>query len=132
MRILLLVHSFNSLSQRLYVELTRAGHELSVELDIHERVTCEAVDLFEPDVVLAPFLKRAIPPSVWHAPSVSDRASGATRRSRSGGARLGDPAWRADLGCHRAAGDRRAGCRAGVGEYGVRDALRVQEQPVSK
>jgi putative two-component system hydrogenase maturation factor HypX/HoxX len=65
MRILLLVHSFNSLSQRLYVELTRAGHDLSVELDIHERVTCEAVDLFEPDVVLAPFLKRPIPPSVW-------------------------------------------------------------------
>jgi putative two-component system hydrogenase maturation factor HypX/HoxX len=65
MRILLLVHSFNSLSQRLYVELTRAGHELSLELDIHERVTCEAVDLFQPDVVLAPFLKRAIPPAVW-------------------------------------------------------------------
>jgi putative two-component system hydrogenase maturation factor HypX/HoxX len=65
MRILLLVHAFNSLSQRLYVELTRDGHTLSVELDIHERVTCEAVDLFRPDVILAPFLKRAIPPSVW-------------------------------------------------------------------
>jgi putative two-component system hydrogenase maturation factor HypX/HoxX len=67
MRILLLVHTFNSLSQRLYVELIRDGHELSVELDIHDRVTCEAVELFRPDVVLAPFLKRAIPPSVWRA-----------------------------------------------------------------
>jgi putative two-component system protein, hydrogenase maturation factor HypX/HoxX len=65
MRILLLVHAFNSLSQRLYVELARDGHELSVELDIHDRITCEAVDLFRPDVVLAPFLKRAIPASVW-------------------------------------------------------------------
>jgi len=65
MRVLLLVHAFNSLSQRLYVELTRDGHELSVELDIHDRVTCEAVDLFRPDVILAPFLKRAIPSSVW-------------------------------------------------------------------
>jgi putative two-component system hydrogenase maturation factor HypX/HoxX len=65
MRILLLVHAFNSLSQRLYVELTSDGHELSVEFDIHDRVTCEAVDLFRPDVILAPFLKRAIPPSVW-------------------------------------------------------------------
>jgi putative two-component system hydrogenase maturation factor HypX/HoxX len=65
MRILLLVHAFNSLSQRLYVELARDGHELSVELDIHDRVTCEAVSLFRPDVVLAPFLKRAIPPTVW-------------------------------------------------------------------
>jgi putative two-component system hydrogenase maturation factor HypX/HoxX len=65
MRVLLLVHAFNSLSQRLYVELIRDGHELSVEFDIHDRVTCEAVDLFRPDVVLAPFLKRAIPSSVW-------------------------------------------------------------------
>jgi putative two-component system protein, hydrogenase maturation factor HypX/HoxX len=65
MRILLLVHAFNSLSQRLHVELTRDGHELSVELDIHDQVTVEAVDLFAPEVILAPFLKRAIPPSVW-------------------------------------------------------------------
>jgi putative two-component system hydrogenase maturation factor HypX/HoxX len=65
MRILFLVDSFNSLSQRLYVELTRDGHELSLELDIHERVTREAVDLFQPDLILAPFLKRAIPTSVW-------------------------------------------------------------------
>ena len=65
MRILLLVHAFNSLSQRLYVELARDGHELSVELDIHDRVTCEAVGLFKPDVILAPFLKRAIPSSIW-------------------------------------------------------------------
>jgi len=65
MRILLLTHSFNSLSQRLYVELSRDGHELSVELDIHDRVTCEAAALFRPDLILAPFLKRAIPASVW-------------------------------------------------------------------
>lgn len=65
MRILLLVHGFNSLSQRLYVELQRDGHELSVEFDIHDDVTCEAVELFQPELVLAPFLKRAIPASVW-------------------------------------------------------------------
>ncbi|HUE09925.1 MAG TPA: formyltransferase family protein, partial [Steroidobacteraceae bacterium] len=65
MRILLLVHAFNSLSQRLYVELAEDGHELSVELDIHDRVTIEAVELFKPDLILAPFLKRAIPPEVW-------------------------------------------------------------------
>jgi putative two-component system hydrogenase maturation factor HypX/HoxX len=65
MRILLLVHTFNSLAQRLYVELTRDGHELSVEFDIHERVTLEAVELWRPDLVLAPFLKRAIPLSIW-------------------------------------------------------------------
>ena len=65
MRILLLVHGFNSLSQRLFVELQRDGHELSVEFDIHDDVTREGVELFRPDVVVAPFLKRAIPASVW-------------------------------------------------------------------
>jgi putative two-component system protein, hydrogenase maturation factor HypX/HoxX len=65
MRILLLVHSFNSMSQRLFVELTERGHELSVEFDINDRVTCEAVALFRPDIALAPFLRRAIPAEVW-------------------------------------------------------------------
>jgi putative two-component system hydrogenase maturation factor HypX/HoxX len=65
MRILLLVQSFNGLSQRLYVELAQDGHELSVEFDIHERVTQQAVELFEPEVILAPFLRRAIAPSIW-------------------------------------------------------------------
>jgi putative two-component system protein, hydrogenase maturation factor HypX/HoxX len=65
MRILLLIHAFNSLSQRLYVELCRDGHELTVELDIHERVTSEAVALFRPDAIVAPFLKRAIPAPIW-------------------------------------------------------------------
>lgn len=67
MRILLLVHAFNSLAQRLYVELAGDGHELSVEFDIHDEVTCEAVRLFRPQVVLAPFLKRAIPAALCRA-----------------------------------------------------------------
>ncbi len=45
MRILLLAHSFNSLSQRLLVELTERGHAVSVELDVNDAVTREAVDL---------------------------------------------------------------------------------------
>jgi len=65
LRILLLCHSFNSLSQRLYAELTALGHTLSVELDIADAVTGEALALFQPDLVLAPFLKRRIPESVW-------------------------------------------------------------------
>jgi len=65
MRILLLTQAFNSLSQRLYVELARDGHELSVELDIHDRVTLETIELFRPELVLAPFLRRAIPQSLW-------------------------------------------------------------------
>lgn len=65
LRILLLCHSFNSLSQRLFAELRARGHQLSVELDIADSVTEEAVAMARPDLVLAPFLKRRIPASVW-------------------------------------------------------------------
>jgi putative two-component system protein, hydrogenase maturation factor HypX/HoxX len=65
MRILFLTHGFNSLTQRLFVELRRLGHEISIEFDIHDRVTEEAVTLYCPDLVIAPFLKRAIPERVW-------------------------------------------------------------------
>lgn len=65
MRILLLSHAFNSLTQRLYVELRELSHDVSVEFDVNDVVTLEAVDLFQPDLIIAPFLKRAIPESVW-------------------------------------------------------------------
>ncbi|WP_432474337.1 hydrogenase maturation protein [Amphritea sp. HPY] len=65
MKILFLTHSFNSLSQRLYVELQRRGHDVSVEFDINDAVAEEAVELFQPQLIVAPFLKRAIPESIW-------------------------------------------------------------------
>ncbi len=65
MRILLLTHSFNSLTQRLFGLLRQQGHDVSVELDIADVVTGEAVVMFKPDLVLAPFLKRRIPEAVW-------------------------------------------------------------------
>ena len=65
MRILLLTHSFNSLSQRLFAELRADGHDLSVEFDINDTVAEEAVALFAPELILAPFLKRAVPESIW-------------------------------------------------------------------
>ncbi len=65
MRILLLTHAFNSLTQRLHAELRADGHEISVEFDVNDAVTEEAVAAWRPDLVIAPFLKRAIPASVW-------------------------------------------------------------------
>jgi putative two-component system hydrogenase maturation factor HypX/HoxX len=65
MRILLLTHSFNSLTQRLFAELRADGHALSVEFDIADSVAQEAVDLFAPDLIIAPFLKRPVPESIW-------------------------------------------------------------------
>ena len=65
MKILFLTHSFNSLAQRLYIELVRRGHEVSIEFDINDAVTVQAVELYRPGLIVAPFLKRAIPEAVW-------------------------------------------------------------------
>jgi putative two-component system hydrogenase maturation factor HypX/HoxX len=65
MRILLLTHAFNSLAQRLFVELRERGHAVSVEFDVNDSVTVEAVELFRPNLIVAPFLKRAIPERIW-------------------------------------------------------------------
>ncbi|MER9064682.1 enoyl-CoA hydratase-related protein [Mesorhizobium sp. M0698] len=65
MRILLLVTAFNALSQRIFVALGEHAHEVSVEMDVNDERTMEAVDLFRPDLVIAPFLKRAIPKEVY-------------------------------------------------------------------
>jgi len=65
MRILFLTHAFNSLTQRLHDELRQNGHEVSVEFDINDKVTAEAVALWQPELIVAPFLKRRIPDSVW-------------------------------------------------------------------
>jgi putative two-component system hydrogenase maturation factor HypX/HoxX len=65
LRILLLTHAFNALAQRLFIELGEAGHEVSVELDIADAVTEEAVALWQAELVIAPYLKRRLPESVW-------------------------------------------------------------------
>jgi len=67
MRLLFLTHAFNSLAQRLWIELAEDGHDISIEYDINDAVTREAVALWRPEAVLAPFLKRAIPEDVWRA-----------------------------------------------------------------
>jgi putative two-component system hydrogenase maturation factor HypX/HoxX len=64
-KILFLTHSFNSLAQRLYIELTRRGHEVSIEFDINDAVAVQAVELYRTDLIVAPFLKRAIPEEIW-------------------------------------------------------------------
>jgi putative two-component system hydrogenase maturation factor HypX/HoxX len=65
MRILFLTHAFNGLAQRLFLALTGDGHDVSIEFDINDAVTEEAVALWQPELVVAPYLKRRIPESVW-------------------------------------------------------------------
>ncbi len=65
MKILFLTHGYNSLTQRLHCELAACGHEVSIEFDIADSVAEEAVALFAPDLIVAPYLRRAIPESIW-------------------------------------------------------------------
>ncbi|MBI4984759.1 MAG: hydrogenase maturation protein [Rhodocyclales bacterium] len=65
MRVLFLVHGYNSLTQSLHSALAARGHEVSIEFDIADSVAEEAVALFRPDLVVAPYLRRAIPASIW-------------------------------------------------------------------
>ncbi len=115
MKILFITHSFNSLSQRLYCELTGRGHQVSIEFDISDSVTEEAVALFQPELIIAPFLKRAIPESIWSRHRCLIVAPWRARRSRAVGAGLGDSARGGRMGGDGLAGRGGDGCRAGLG-----------------
>ncbi|BDY06071.1 enoyl-CoA hydratase-related protein [Ferrimonas sp. YFM] len=65
MRVLLLVTAFNGLSQRIYGELKAQGHTLSVVLGGNESEVRDAVEQFEPELILCPFLKHRIPDDIW-------------------------------------------------------------------
>ncbi|MEU6716528.1 enoyl-CoA hydratase-related protein [Nonomuraea sp. NPDC046802] len=65
MRILLLCSAFNGLTQRAWLELRRAGHDVSVELAVSEQAMVEAAELHKPDLVICPFLKERVPERLW-------------------------------------------------------------------
>ncbi|MFC5665246.1 hydrogenase maturation protein [Kitasatospora misakiensis] len=65
MRILLVASAFNSLTQRVHTELRSLGHTVGVELALGDDPVRAAVARFEPDLILAPMLTRAIPEDVW-------------------------------------------------------------------
>jgi putative two-component system protein, hydrogenase maturation factor HypX/HoxX len=65
MRILLLCSAFNGLTQRAWVELRTAGHEVRVELAVSEEAIRRAVATAEPDLIVCPFLRERVPDDVW-------------------------------------------------------------------
>ena len=65
MRILFLATAYNSLTQRAHVELAYRGYEVSIELAVNDEVMIEAVELYQPDLIIAPMLKNAIPEKIW-------------------------------------------------------------------
>jgi putative two-component system protein, hydrogenase maturation factor HypX/HoxX len=67
MRILLIASAYNSMTQRVHAELTDRGHEVSVELALGDEVMRDGVRRYDPDLIIAPMLTRAIPADIWSA-----------------------------------------------------------------
>jgi len=65
MKILFLTSAHNSLSQRLFIELTERGHHVDVALAVSDAAMLDAVAAHEPDLVIAPMLKAAVPEGIW-------------------------------------------------------------------
>lgn len=72
MRILLVASAFNSLAQRVQVELADRGHQPAFVLAagepaVRDEALREAVRTHRPELLLAPMLKSAVPQDVWSA-----------------------------------------------------------------
>jgi len=67
MRILLIASAYNSMTQRVHAELADRGHEVSVELALGDEVMRDGVHRYDPDLIIAPMLTRAIPEDIWSA-----------------------------------------------------------------
>ncbi len=65
MRVLLLCSAFNSLTQAVYTALLERGETVAVAFAIDEEQMKEEIEAFDPDLVLCPFLKRYLPPSIY-------------------------------------------------------------------
>ena len=65
MKILFLCTAHNSLSQRLYLDLTASGHNVSIELALSDEAMLDAVGLFGPDLVICPFLTARVPREIY-------------------------------------------------------------------
>ncbi|WP_353661399.1 hydrogenase maturation protein [Hydrogenimonas sp. SS33] len=67
MRILLLVSAFNSLTQQVFCRLEDLGHEVSVEYARTPALMEEAVALWQPKLILCPYLLQKVPASIWQS-----------------------------------------------------------------
>jgi len=65
MRILLISSAYNGLCQRAHVELEALGHDISITLALNPDAVRKGVALFQPDLIICPFLKEKIPKDVW-------------------------------------------------------------------
>lgn len=83
MKILFIITSFNGMSQRAWIELDRLNHQVKLHIASTTDNMIDAVNAYEPDLIIAPYLKTAIPESIWkkytclivHPGIIGDRGS---------------------------------------------------------
>ena len=65
MKILFITTSFNGMSQRAWVELDRLNHQVKVHIASSQKNMEDAVDAYQPDLIVAPYLKMPISEIIW-------------------------------------------------------------------
>jgi putative two-component system protein, hydrogenase maturation factor HypX/HoxX len=65
MRVMLLCSSFNGLSQRAWIELRRAGHDVRIQLSNDMNAVHDAVSRSDPELIICPFLRERVPDELW-------------------------------------------------------------------
>ena len=65
MKILLIISSFNSLSQSVYCKLQELEHTVYIKFAISKKLMIETVEDIKPDIVFCPFLKQFIPSEIF-------------------------------------------------------------------
>ncbi|MDP4108218.1 MAG: hydrogenase maturation protein, partial [Bacillota bacterium] len=83
MKILIITTSFNGMSQRAWVELDRLNHQVKVHIATTQENMQNAVSNYQPELIIAPYLKTVIPEAIWknytcliiHPGIVGDRGS---------------------------------------------------------
>lgn len=66
MKITLLISTFNSTSQLAYTYLKERGYEVDVVYAINDKQMIEEVEVFEPELIISPFLKKFIPTQLYN------------------------------------------------------------------
>jgi putative two-component system hydrogenase maturation factor HypX/HoxX len=65
MRVMLLCSSFNGLTQRVWLDLRAAGHDVRVELSSDMDAVRAAALTFDPALIVCPFLRERVPDDIW-------------------------------------------------------------------
>jgi putative two-component system hydrogenase maturation factor HypX/HoxX len=65
MKILFITTSFNGMAQRAWLELDHLDHQVNVHIAQNGEAMIAAVNDFEPELIIAPFLKEKIPDVIW-------------------------------------------------------------------